>query len=239
MMTGLRVGELAKRTGLSVRTLHHYEAIGLLAPSARTESGYRIYDAPEIARLQQIASLRQLGFSLDDIRRLLDDTGITAEQVLALHIRRIDEQLARQRELRERLSALVRLMRARRALTIEELLETIGVTSMVDKYYTDEQLEWLKQRGEAIGEDRIREVEAEWPRLMAEVRAEMEAGTDPADAKVQALMDRWRGLVAEFTGGNPGIEQSLNSFYGHEDTLFTGEAIDRELFTYVGRAMRG
>ncbi len=61
----LRIGELARRTGLSVRALHHYDAIGLLVPSARTDAGHRRYTAEDVARLQQIASLRALGLPLD------------------------------------------------------------------------------------------------------------------------------------------------------------------------------
>ena len=68
----LKVGELAKRTGLTVRTLHHYDEIGLLRPSLHTESGHRLYTLRDLARLQQIVSLRQLGFSLDQVRECLD-----------------------------------------------------------------------------------------------------------------------------------------------------------------------
>ncbi|MEA2488332.1 MAG: hypothetical protein QOH21_124, partial [Acidobacteriota bacterium] len=56
-----KIGELAKRTGVSVRTLHHYDEIGLLTPSHRTESGHRLYGREEVIRLQQIVSLRQVG----------------------------------------------------------------------------------------------------------------------------------------------------------------------------------
>ena len=59
-----KVGELARRTGVSVRALHHYEEIGLLVPSWRTESGHRLYSEPDIIRLTQIVSLRQIGLSL-------------------------------------------------------------------------------------------------------------------------------------------------------------------------------
>jgi DNA-binding transcriptional MerR regulator len=68
----LKVGDLARRTGLTVRTLHHYDAIGLLKPSLHSEAGYRLYTAGDIARLQQVLSLRQLGFSLDEVRDCLD-----------------------------------------------------------------------------------------------------------------------------------------------------------------------
>ena len=58
----LKVGDLARRTGLTVRTLHHYDEIGLLKPSLHTESGHRLYTGRDVARLQQVLSLRQLGF---------------------------------------------------------------------------------------------------------------------------------------------------------------------------------
>ena len=61
--TGMKVGQLAKRTGVSVRALHYYDEIGLLQPSTLTKSGHRLYGPAELVRLQQIKSLRQLGFS--------------------------------------------------------------------------------------------------------------------------------------------------------------------------------
>ena len=71
----LKVGELARRTGLTVRTLHHYDDIGLLRPSGRSGSlhgsGHRLYTAADVARLHQIVCLKQLGFSLDRIREYL------------------------------------------------------------------------------------------------------------------------------------------------------------------------
>ena len=72
----LQVGELAKITGLTIRTLHHYDEIALLKPSLRTEAGYRVYTAADVARLQHILSLRQLGFSLNEIRDCLDRPGV-------------------------------------------------------------------------------------------------------------------------------------------------------------------
>ncbi|MDQ3549743.1 MAG: MerR family transcriptional regulator, partial [Chloroflexota bacterium] len=66
----MKVGELARRTGMTVRALHHYDEIGLLSPSERTASGHRLYSAAEVERLQQIASLRQIGFPLEEIREL-------------------------------------------------------------------------------------------------------------------------------------------------------------------------
>ncbi len=69
----LQIGELAKQTGLSIRTLRYYDEIGLLVPSHRTEADYRLYSEADIARLQQILSLRQLGFALKEICDCLEN----------------------------------------------------------------------------------------------------------------------------------------------------------------------
>src|SRR5262245_33418515 len=95
----LKVGELAKRTGLTVRTLHHYDAIGVLKPSLHSGSGYRLYAAQDIARLQQVLSLRQLGFSLDEVRECLDRPGFSPLEVIGLHLARLREQMESQRRL--------------------------------------------------------------------------------------------------------------------------------------------
>ena len=67
------VSDVTRRSGVSIRTLHHYEAIGLLQPSARSDAGYRLYDARDLLRLQQILLRRALGMPLEEIRRSLDE----------------------------------------------------------------------------------------------------------------------------------------------------------------------
>src|SRR5215831_6604218 len=83
-----KVGELARRTGLTVRTLQYYDDIGLLRPSYRTQSGHRLYVAGDIAHLQQIVSLRELGLSLDEIRECWSNPAFTPRRIIQLHIER-------------------------------------------------------------------------------------------------------------------------------------------------------
>src|SRR3954454_19962824 len=97
----LKVGELARRTGLTIRTLHHYDEIGLLRPSQHSEAGYRLYTAGDVSRLQQVLSLRQLGFSLEEVRDCLDRPGSSPLETIRLHIGRLREQVQMQRELCE------------------------------------------------------------------------------------------------------------------------------------------
>src|SRR5947209_2153502 len=190
-----RVGGLARRAGVSVRALHHYDEIGLLSPSARLEAGYRLYGAEDVIRLQQIKSLRALGFSLAEIAGLLNE-GLPVEQAIALHIARLKEQIELQRALCAQLEMVARRLASAGAASTGELFHTMEMMTMVEKsskYYTPEQLEALAQRRETVGEERIRQVETEWPELIAEVRAAMERGEDPRSGHVQTLARRWRG----------------------------------------------
>lgn len=111
------------------------------------------------------------------------------------------------------------------------------MSERVEKYYTQEQQEYLEQRRQEVGEDRIRAAEGEWSELMEQVRAEMEAGTDPADERVRRLAKRWMELVNEFTGGDPGIERSVGNMWRQEETIHgidTGRM--REMMGYISRA---
>ncbi|HEY7158756.1 MAG TPA: MerR family transcriptional regulator, partial [Gemmataceae bacterium] len=160
-----KVGELARITYLSVRTLHWYDQIGLLTPSFHTEAGHRLYTAADVARLQQIKSLRQLGFSLEEVRDCLDRPGFSPLSLIEMHLERLREQIELRRRLCERLESIVARLRAAETVSAENLMQTIEDMSMLDKYYTPEQMEWMKERGRQVGEERIREVEAEWPKL--------------------------------------------------------------------------
>jgi hypothetical protein len=124
----------------------------------------------------------------------------------------------------------------------DDLFYTMEMMTMVEnssKYYTPEQLEQLAQRRETVGEERIRQVEAEWPELIAEVRAAMERGDDPSSEQVQALARRWKGLIEEFTGGDAGITESLGNMWASEPSLGEKSGIDQDMFAYIGRAMKG
>src|SRR5205807_7712286 len=153
----LKVGELAKRTGLTVRTLHHYDAIGLLKPSLHTEAGHRLYTAADVARLQQVISLRQLGLSLEEVRNCLDRPGFSPMELIRLHVARLREQIELQRGLCERLEAIAGRLRAAETVSADELLHTIEVMTMMDRYYTPEQQESLKKRAEQMGPERVRQ----------------------------------------------------------------------------------
>lgn len=231
-----KVGELAKTTGVSVRALHHYDEIGLLSPSHRSRAGHRLYGPEDLLRLQQILSLRQLGLSLEEIDDFLKRRGASPAQVVQMHLQRVREQIQLLTKLAARLEGLAAHLGEQGAASTEDLLRTMEAMTMIEKYYTQEQLQQLEERKKALGEDAIREVQAEWPRLIADVRAEMDKGADPASPEVQRLARRWRELVDLFTGGDPGIEASLKKLHQGEPQMGAQMGLDPALFGYVQQA---
>ena len=89
----LKVGELAKRSGLTVRTLQHYDTLGLLTPSARSDAGYRLYDRSDIARLHQIQALRRFGMSLTDIGQWLANRDVPLDTLIARQVDMLTQQI--------------------------------------------------------------------------------------------------------------------------------------------------
>jgi MerR family transcriptional regulator, thiopeptide resistance regulator len=120
------VGQVAKLAGVTVRTLHHYDEVGLLSPSGRTSAGYRRYDDADLERLQLIRYYRELGFPLEEIAAILDDPEVDP----AAHLRRQHELLTGQiGKLQEMVAAIELAMEARRMgiqLTPEERFEVFG-----------------------------------------------------------------------------------------------------------------
>lgn len=240
MSEAMKVGELADRTGVSVRTLHHYDEIGLLVPARRSPSGHRLYGRAEVERLQQIVSLRRLGLSLDEIAECLGRPEYTLEHVLDLHLERLDDEIGRQRALRRLVALLRDRLRAAESVSVEDLTRTIEVTMDVEKHYTPEQLQHLAERREQVGEDRIAEVQKKWQELFAAYENAMKEGLDPASDEVQALAEKSAALVGEFTGGDPDIAESLGSMYRKEGprNVLSGHGMQMApgLWEYMGAA---
>lgn len=236
-----KVGQLARLTGLTVRTLHHYDSVGLLRPSAWTASGHRLYDEHDVRQLYRIVALRELGLPLDEIRALLAGR-LDLVGLLGGHLHHLDRQLAALRSLRERLGGLVATAQAAGQPSAADLLDLIERTTTMNEtmgqYFTAEQLDALARRRERLGEERIAGVQAEWPQLIAEVQVEMEADTDPADPTVQRLARRWMELLEEFHGGDPELRNSLYRMQAEQGEQIRQEygGPTPELMDYIKRA---
>jgi len=236
--TSFKVGDLARHAGVSVRTLHHYEEVGLLVPSGRTDAGHRRYSRSDVARLARIKALTALGFSLEQVRTCLDDEAWSPLRLVETHLQRVRETLDEQRTLCERLERLRDDLR-RGGDDVEHFIETVEVMNMIERYYTPEQLAVLAKRAEDFADEK-KYVEDAWQALFAEVKAELDRGTPPEAPEAQALARRWRDLtertVAGFTGGDPGLRASLDRLYAEQPVQNISPGFDPAVFTYMKRA---
>lgn len=237
----LQVGELSKRTGLTVRTLHHYDEIGLLKPSSHSDAGYRLYTAVDVARLQQILSLRQLGFSLEEICNCLNEPDFSPLRVVGLHLDRLREQIELQRALCDRLEGVAAHFQTADEVSADEFIRTIEAITMTEKYFTPEQQALIQRRREEAGDELLHERQEEWARLIADIRTEMEAGTDPNSAKVRKLAKHWQDMVHETTAGDPAIKAALKRLWEEQGDVLVaqhGSQNDpRPVYGYIAKAV--
>lgn len=193
-----RVSELAALSGVTVRTLHHYDAIGLLVPRARSAAGYRLYDDDDLLRLQQILIGRELGLSLEAIRRSLEDP--TFDRRKALLVQR-SELAARA----ERATRMIRAIDAALTVIEEEHMGKVDLKDIFDGFdpaaYDDE----VKQRWGAtdaykVSAQRAKSyTEADWRRLreeqaaiLADALAAMKEGVRPDEPRAMDVAERHR-----------------------------------------------
>jgi DNA-binding transcriptional MerR regulator len=132
MTDGWQVGELARATGLTVRTLHHYDAIGLLSPSDRTPAGYRLYGPADVERLYRICLLRRLGLSLADIEAALDAPEWSLPAAIRRHHDELDRRLTLGHQLQHRLRAMITELDRAAPPDPAELLDTLEEMTMLD-----------------------------------------------------------------------------------------------------------
>ncbi|MET9257947.1 MerR family transcriptional regulator [Streptomyces sp. NPDC003717] len=199
------VGQVAGFAGVTVRTLHHYDAIGLLAPGARSHAGHRRYSDADLDRLQQILFYRELGFPLDDVAVLLDDPDADPRA----HLRRQHEVLtARIEQLRAMAAAVEHAMEARRMgieLTPEERFEVFGDKDP-ERYAEEAEARWGGTERYAESQRRVATYTKEdWRRINTEVAdwgeryaALMAAGEPPAGPAARALAEEHRQHITRW-----------------------------------------
>ena len=231
-----RVGELARKAGVTVRTLHHWEDVGLLAPTRRSRSGHRLYAGDIIARVQSIRSLKAMGMGLEEIRRALEGDGPGLAQILQTHRIQVQEQIQMLTALDRKLQRVLEVRDREGRVRDSDLLQVMEAMTVVERYFSPDQLQALAVRKAALGPEAIRDAEREWPTLIARVQAEMEKGTNPASPEVQALARRWRELVRAFSGGDRTIETSLGTMFREEPGMAEKQGLSPDLLRYVQRA---
>jgi len=242
-----RVAELARLAGVSVRTLHHYDAIRLLVPSGRTESGYRLYAKHDLLRLQQILIGRELGLSLEEIRRSLDDPAFDLRRALAAQ----RTELARRRE---RAEAMLRAVDAALAaldaagkdkeMSFEELFDGFDPAAheaeASERWGKTDAWRESKRRTDRYTPEDWKRYQSEQAAVYDDFAAAHRAGTPVDDPGVALLVERHRRLIDQwFYPCSPAQQRGLAGLY-ESDGRFAAN-IDKHgegLTAYVVAAIR-
>jgi len=240
------VGEVAETSGLTVRTLHHWDEIGVLSPEMRGAGGRREYTDGDLGRLYLVLTLRQLGLDLESIRTCLD-AGLDPVRVLADQLGHIDRALTALGRLRERLAAIVaagadhvggtdptemlHLMRAART----------GAGEVLDRHLDEEQRERLATAASAVGPALAYRIEVEWPQLYRRVEELRLAGARHDDPRVQKIAGRMEELSAQMTANAADAGAAVRSAWREDPASMSGESAQvadswRDLAEFVDRA---
>jgi DNA-binding transcriptional MerR regulator len=212
-----RASAFAQRAGVTVRTLHHYDRLGLLRPSARTQAGYRVYTDCDLVRLEQIVALKFVGFSLQQIAEVLNRNGDLRTAL------RTQRELMGSKRLQiscaiEAIAQAENVIGSDNGAGFNALAKIIEVIEMqdnmqwTDKYYSAEAKAKLARVREQDPEI-ARRGEQKWAVLLADVDKAIAESVDPASERAQQLARRWSELIREFTQGDPEIEKGLQALY--------------------------
>ena len=207
------VHEVSQISGVSVRTLHHYDAIGLLRPTAVTEAGYRLYDDTALARLQSILLFRELAFPLKEIKRIMDDPQFDQATALEQQIRLLELQ-------QDRLSRLIDLARETMKTGVTHMDFTAFDNSKLEQYAAEVKERWgntaayqeSAQRPAAEQKDAAAGLMAQFAR-MGRLRTGDPAGQEAQDA-VRELQEF---ITKHFYTCTPEILAGLGQMYTADD----------------------
>jgi DNA-binding transcriptional MerR regulator len=181
-----RIGDVAVATGLTVRALHHYDQIGLVVPSERTDTGHRLYIEADLRRLYLVTALRQLGLPLGQVGKVLA-ADVAVRDVIDEQLQQVDRQIRNAKRLREQLLA------ARDAGGADNgpgLMTVIKLALDMRGYLSPEQIEAMRRRMTDLGVIAEHAVGVEMPSLYRDALAEMRAGTPASDRAVRRIVDR-------------------------------------------------
>lgn len=225
MTTTLSVGAVAELTGVSVRTLHHYDHIGLVVPGVRTSAGYRGYTDADIERLHLALVYRSAGLTLDEIRSVLDSPDVDVPAVLA---HQHELLLARAEKLNNTIKAVERLMDAHRRgiqLTAAEQAEIFGTNVFDDEYAAEAEERWgdtaaweqSRQRVSGYTKQDWIAIKAEGDALLADLAQAKRDGVAPGSVRAAELRERHRRSIERFYDCDHEMQLCLAQMYVADD----------------------
>ena len=228
------VGDVARLAGVTVRTLHHYDEVGLLRPSARSAAGYRVYDDGDLVRLQQILGYRELGFALDAIAEILDDPELDQVDHLRRQHALVTDRIGR---LQQQLAAIEKTLEAQQMgikLNPEEMLKVFGDFDPAE-HEAESQERWgdtdayreSRRRTSSYGKADWLQIKSESEEIVARLLRAMQAGLAPASPEAMDAAEAHRVSISRwFYECDSAVHRGLADMYV-ADPRFTAHYDDQ------------
>lgn len=228
-MTGvndaLTVGQVARLANVSVRTLHHYDALGLVVPGGRTEAQYRVYSSADVERLYAVLAYRELGFPLDEIGALLDAPDADAVHHLRRQRAVLGQRIAHLTAMARAVDTVIEEKTMGRDLTPEQQRAIWGDDWVGEKYENEAQERWgdtdawaqSKERTSTMTENDWRSIKDDTDALEADLAAAMIRGVAPGSPEADALAERHRASIQRFYDCDHDMHVCVASMYVSDD----------------------
>jgi MerR family transcriptional regulator, thiopeptide resistance regulator len=208
------IGDLARASGVTLRTLYYYDEIGLVSAGERTGAGHRRYTAQDVRRLYRVRALTQLGLSLDEVATVLrsgTEDLTTLRDLLTTQLADLDAKARRIDEVRQRVLGLVEQLDGDTMPEPERFLGTLELTAELYGHLSEQQWDALAARRAELGEDGVDALRAEFASIVTDLRQHLANGTPAEDAAVRELAARWQRVAAAFRTGRPDLDERIQA----------------------------
>ena len=209
----LRIGQLARRAGVSIRALHHYDAIGLLVPGDRSPARHRLYSLVDLERVRQIRALAQLGLPLGEIRNCLEGSVRQLRVSLERSVARLEERIACDRELALRLSELVPRLGPADRLAVDDLAGVLADLVLAMRHFTRPQLRTLVASWHRMDKPRSGSPSSARHLFMSRLQAAIDRSARPGSREVRHLARTWTAIATKLARGDARIVRGLLAMY--------------------------
>jgi DNA-binding transcriptional MerR regulator len=235
------IGEVARASGLTVRTLYHYDEIGLVSAGERTPAGHRRYTPADLRRLYRVRALRRLGLSLEEIRTAIDqssDDPAAIRALLTAQLSELDAHADRIADLRNRIRGLLNQLDSSGMPETDQFLAALERMITIESYLTEEQLDALASRRAELGEESVEALRQKWLMAARKLHRHVLDGTPVDDPRVRELADQWESVVAAMRTSVESIDTQVTAAVGRmwQDN---GAAIGADLNEKIGWAGSG
>ena len=236
------IKEFARLTQTTVRTLHHYDQIGLLRPSGRRPNGYRVYTRTDLLRLEQIIALRFLGLSLREIQRILESPRLTLEKSLKSQAEILADEVRRLQGARRALQQVLGQLKKGKKVDFDKVIMIIKEIQMseekkknwAEKFFTPEEMKEFEEIGRRYAPGQMEAYQKKWADLIEEVKRNLD--TNPTSPAGQDLARRWQALFNEAYAGHPNLRKKIGEAYRSGAIPDAYQMVSPEVWRFISRA---